>query len=191
MKRCPLVVLRTHGNPGPHRDGVGDRTVATIANISQMLYWAGYRGEPLSEELWAVVILGVIWVVLAVVFLALATVIFLTARPIRDSIREQMIHREGDILQAVVLAQMNWAWNTPPLAVEGKARETLTAPMESEATGMGKMAAAGSSQSRKPWIANPEVDPLTPRSNSPVVLGGAFQHSRPNAAVPATGSADS
>ena len=33
-------------------------TVATIANISQMLYRAGYRGEPLGEELWTVIILG-------------------------------------------------------------------------------------------------------------------------------------
>lgn len=33
-------------------------TVATIANISQMLYWAGYRGEPLGEPIWAVVILA-------------------------------------------------------------------------------------------------------------------------------------
>jgi hypothetical protein len=34
-------------------------TVATIANISQMLYRAGYRGEPLGEELWALIILAV------------------------------------------------------------------------------------------------------------------------------------
>jgi hypothetical protein len=33
-------------------------TVATIANISQMLYWAGYRGEPIGEPLWAVIILA-------------------------------------------------------------------------------------------------------------------------------------
>jgi translocator protein len=33
-------------------------TVATIANISQMLYRAGYRGEPLGEELWALIILA-------------------------------------------------------------------------------------------------------------------------------------
>lgn len=33
-------------------------TVATIANISQMLYRAGYRGEPLGEGLWTVIILG-------------------------------------------------------------------------------------------------------------------------------------
>lgn len=33
-------------------------TVATIANISQMLYRAGYRGEPLGEEAWAVLILA-------------------------------------------------------------------------------------------------------------------------------------
>jgi hypothetical protein len=33
-------------------------TVATIANISQMLYHAGYRGGPLGEELWTVIILA-------------------------------------------------------------------------------------------------------------------------------------
>jgi benzodiazapine receptor len=33
-------------------------TVATIANISQMLYHAGYRGEPLGEELWTIIVLG-------------------------------------------------------------------------------------------------------------------------------------
>jgi hypothetical protein len=33
-------------------------TVATIANVSQTAYWAGYRGEPLGEALWAVIILG-------------------------------------------------------------------------------------------------------------------------------------
>jgi benzodiazapine receptor len=32
-------------------------TVATIANISQMLYLAGYRGAPLGEEVWAVIVL--------------------------------------------------------------------------------------------------------------------------------------
>jgi hypothetical protein len=34
-------------------------TVATIANISQMLYWTGFRGGPLSEEAWAVIVLVV------------------------------------------------------------------------------------------------------------------------------------
>jgi hypothetical protein len=34
-------------------------TVATIANISQMLYWAGFRGGPLSEDAWAVIVLAV------------------------------------------------------------------------------------------------------------------------------------
>jgi len=34
-------------------------TVATIANIAQMLYLAGYRGWPLGEEAWAVVVLAV------------------------------------------------------------------------------------------------------------------------------------
>jgi translocator protein len=33
-------------------------TVATIANISQMLYWAGYRGAPLGEAPWALLVLG-------------------------------------------------------------------------------------------------------------------------------------
>jgi len=37
---------------------LGWSTGATIANISQMLYWAGYRGEPLGEPLWAVIILA-------------------------------------------------------------------------------------------------------------------------------------
>ena len=32
-------------------------TVATIANISQMLYWAGFRGGPLTEEAWAIIVL--------------------------------------------------------------------------------------------------------------------------------------
>ncbi|MCY7418991.1 MAG: tryptophan-rich sensory protein, partial [Chloroflexi bacterium] len=34
-------------------------TVATIANIAQMLYLAGYRGWPLGEEAWAVFVLAV------------------------------------------------------------------------------------------------------------------------------------
>jgi translocator protein len=34
-------------------------TVATIANISQMLYWTGFRGGPLSEEAWAVIVLAI------------------------------------------------------------------------------------------------------------------------------------
>jgi hypothetical protein len=34
-------------------------TVATIANISQMLYWAGFEGGPLSQETWALVVLAV------------------------------------------------------------------------------------------------------------------------------------
>jgi hypothetical protein len=33
-------------------------TVATIANISQTLYWAGYRGEPIGEGLWAAIVLA-------------------------------------------------------------------------------------------------------------------------------------
>lgn len=33
-------------------------TVATIANISQMLYLAGYRGAPLGEEAWAIIVLA-------------------------------------------------------------------------------------------------------------------------------------
>lgn len=33
-------------------------TIATIANISQMLYWAGYRGDPLGAELWTIAVLA-------------------------------------------------------------------------------------------------------------------------------------
>ena len=44
-------------------------TVATIANISQMLFHAGYRGEPLGEELWAIIILAVGVVITAVMLL--------------------------------------------------------------------------------------------------------------------------
>jgi hypothetical protein len=33
-------------------------TVATIANISQMLYWAGFAGGPLSQEAWALIVLA-------------------------------------------------------------------------------------------------------------------------------------
>jgi hypothetical protein len=33
-------------------------TVATIANISQTLYWAGYRGSPIGEGAWTVIILA-------------------------------------------------------------------------------------------------------------------------------------
>jgi hypothetical protein len=43
-------------------------TVATIANISQMLYWAGFRGGPLSEEAWAGIVLAT-GVVIAVLML--------------------------------------------------------------------------------------------------------------------------
>jgi hypothetical protein len=34
-------------------------TVATIANISQMLLWAGYDGAPIGEAAWSVIVLGV------------------------------------------------------------------------------------------------------------------------------------
>ncbi len=34
-------------------------TVATIANISQMLYRSGYRGAPLTEDVWAIIVLAV------------------------------------------------------------------------------------------------------------------------------------
>lgn len=34
-------------------------TVATIANIAQMLYLAGYRGAPIGETAWAVIVLAV------------------------------------------------------------------------------------------------------------------------------------
>ena len=43
-------------------------TVATIANMSQMLYWAGFRGGPLSEDAWAVIVLA-IGVIIAAVML--------------------------------------------------------------------------------------------------------------------------
>ena len=51
QKRSQLVAL-------PFSVYLGWITVATIANISQMLYWAGYLGEPLGEGLWAVIVLG-------------------------------------------------------------------------------------------------------------------------------------
>jgi benzodiazapine receptor len=44
-------------------------TIATIANISQMLYWAGFRGGPLSEEAWAVIVLAVGVAIAAVMLL--------------------------------------------------------------------------------------------------------------------------
>jgi cell division protein FtsW (lipid II flippase) len=44
-------------------------TVATIANISQMLYWAGFRGGPLSEDAWAVIVLATGVVIAALVLL--------------------------------------------------------------------------------------------------------------------------
>lgn len=34
-------------------------TVATIANVSTTLYWAGWRGGPLSDSAWAIALLGV------------------------------------------------------------------------------------------------------------------------------------
>lgn len=34
-------------------------TVATIANISQVLYWAGFDGGPLSADAWTIVVLAV------------------------------------------------------------------------------------------------------------------------------------
>lgn len=52
----------------PYSVYLGWITVATIANISQMLYWAGYRGEPLGESAWAVIILTT-GVALAVIML--------------------------------------------------------------------------------------------------------------------------
>jgi hypothetical protein len=33
--------------------------VAVVANVSQVLYYLGWRGAPLSEPLWAVILLGV------------------------------------------------------------------------------------------------------------------------------------
>lgn len=62
------------------------------------------------------------WLVLAVVLLSLATVIFLAVRPIRDSIREQMVHREGDVLRAVVTARLE------NMTTEGEA-DDLADPM--------------------------------------------------------------
>jgi cell division protein FtsW (lipid II flippase) len=44
-------------------------TVATIANISQMLYWAGFRGGPLSEEAWAVIVLATGAVIAAIMLI--------------------------------------------------------------------------------------------------------------------------
>jgi phosphoglycerol transferase MdoB-like AlkP superfamily enzyme len=41
-------------------------TVATIANISQMLYHAGYRGAPIGEDAWAFVVLGVGFAIAAI-----------------------------------------------------------------------------------------------------------------------------
>ena len=70
-----LKGVRAAGGPArwlvglPFSVYLGWITVATIANISQMLYWAGYRGEPLSDELWAVVILGAGVVIAAVMLL--------------------------------------------------------------------------------------------------------------------------
>lgn len=53
----------------PFSGYLGWITVATIANIAQMLYWAGYRGEPLGEPLWALIILGAGVVIAAVMLL--------------------------------------------------------------------------------------------------------------------------
>lgn len=44
-------------------------TIATIANISQTLYWAGYRGAPLGEELWSSIILATGTAIAAIVLL--------------------------------------------------------------------------------------------------------------------------
>lgn len=38
---------------------LGWATVAVVANISQVLYYLGWRGAPLTEPLWAVILLGV------------------------------------------------------------------------------------------------------------------------------------
>jgi hypothetical protein len=38
---------------------LGWATVAVVANVSQVLYYLGWRGAPLSEGLWAVILLGV------------------------------------------------------------------------------------------------------------------------------------
>jgi len=44
-------------------------TVATIANISQMLLWAGYDGAPLGAGLWTVIVLGAGVVITALILL--------------------------------------------------------------------------------------------------------------------------
>ena len=44
-------------------------TVATIANISQMLYLSGYRGAPLNEEAWSIIVLAVGLVLAAVMLI--------------------------------------------------------------------------------------------------------------------------
>jgi hypothetical protein len=41
-------------------------TVATIANISQMLYHAGYRGAPIGPDAWAFIVLGVGFAIAAI-----------------------------------------------------------------------------------------------------------------------------
>jgi len=76
-----LIVIHTRLRTARERGGAGRWlvalpfsvylgwiTVATIANISQMLYWAGYRGAPLSEDAWAVIVL-VVGVAIAAVML--------------------------------------------------------------------------------------------------------------------------
>jgi translocator protein len=51
-------------------------TVATIANVTQMLYWAGFRGEPLDASVWAVAILVVGLVIAAAIVLRSADVAY-------------------------------------------------------------------------------------------------------------------
>ncbi len=47
------------------------------------------------------------WLVLVVVWVVLAAVIVLTARPVREGIRSQLIEREGDILYPLVIGRLD------------------------------------------------------------------------------------
>ncbi|MFM1941940.1 MAG: hypothetical protein RI897_922 [Verrucomicrobiota bacterium] len=47
------------------------------------------------------------WLVLVVVWVVLAAVIVLTARPVREGIRSQLIEREGDILYPLVVGRLD------------------------------------------------------------------------------------
>jgi len=47
------------------------------------------------------------WAVWVLVLIVLALAILLTARPVRDGIRTQMVQREGEVLQAVLVARLD------------------------------------------------------------------------------------